>query len=308
MSDRVAIAGAGTALEGPIRRRPSRTPLVLLAPAAIVWLVVVLFPWAWSLVVSFTRYSATETAGPQAVGLQNYFRLLTDQTFWHSMALTIILVGVTVPAEITLGLFFAYLLSKSRRGTGVFQTLMVLPWVIVPVMAGFAWRLMLHPQYGVLTYLLEAAHVPSVGWLTDPHVVIFTAIAVETWRHTPIVMIILLAGLRSVPPDVLSAGRVDGCGELRLLRYVIVGSIRPFLVFATITAVMFEVRSFDIVYGLFQSGGPGNGAEVLGMYLYDTFTQSLDFGRSSAMAYLVLLVTFAATAWLARGAFRRVDE
>ncbi|GLY92300.1 carbohydrate ABC transporter permease [Actinoallomurus iriomotensis] len=287
---------------------PLPAPLLLLTPAALVLIGVVGFPWAWSLVTSFTRWSAMESSGPKPVGLHNYADVLTDGAFWHSVGLTALLVGITVPAEICLGFAIAYLLNKDRRGTGIFQILLILPWVVVPVMAGFAWRLMLHPQYGVITYLSHLLHLPTAGWLTQPHTVIFTAIIVEVWRHTPIAVIILLAGLRSVPPDILNAGRADGCGELRLIRHIVIGSIRPFIVFATVTAVMFEIRSFDIVYGLFQSGGPGDGANVLGMYLYNTFTTSLDFGRSSAVAYLLLIITFSATAWMARGAFKRVDE
>jgi multiple sugar transport system permease protein len=289
-------------LEGPY------LPYLLLLPTAVVLAAVIAYPWGWSLVVSFFHWSAIDTAPPNFVGLQNYAFILGSVDFWHAVAVTLILVAISVPLEMVLGFLLAYLLNQDMHGRIVFQTLLIVPMMVVPVMVGVAWTVILHPVYGLLNFLFSLLHIPPVGWMTDPKIAIVTVVIMEVWRNTPMVMLILLAGMRSIPGDVSDAARVDGATGLKYVWHVVLGWIRPFVMFSLLIMIMFELRTFDTVFALFKSGGPGQGAETLGVYLYERFTNGYDFGRSSAVAYMLLGITIIFSLWFARGAIKGVDE
>jgi ABC-type sugar transport system permease subunit len=207
-----------------------------------------------------------------------------------------------------LGFLLAYLLNTDLWGRGIFQTILIVPMMVMPVMVGIAWLAILHPVYGMLNYLTGLLHLPEIGWMTDPNVVVVTVAITEVWRNTPMVMLILLAGLRSMPGEISDAAKVDGATGIQFVSHVVLGWIRPFVMFSLLIMTMFELRTFDTVFALFHSGGPGQGAQVLGVYLFERFTNSYDFGKSSAVAYLLLLLTMVFSVWFARGAVRGVEE
>lgn len=283
-------------------------PYILLAPTGLVLLAGVAFPWAWSLVLSFFDWSAIRPGGPKFVGLSNYLSILSSSDFLHAVGLTVILVVITVPLQMLIGFGLAYLLNADLVGRAVFQTALLVPMMVMPVMIGVAFQVLLHPVYGVLTYWFSLIGLPAVGWTTDPRVVIVTVAIMEIWRNTPMVMIVLLAGLRSLPAELVDAAKVDGATRLRFVWHIVLGWIRPFVMFSTMIMTMFELRTFDTVFALFHSGGPSQGAAVMGIYLYERFTNTWNFGISSAIAYMLLLMTMAASLWMARGAVKGVEE
>jgi multiple sugar transport system permease protein len=280
----------------------------LLLPTGIVLAAVIAYPWAWSLAVSFFRWNPTDAGPPTFIGLRNYQAVLASGEFWHTFQVTLVLVAITVPAEMVLGFLLAALLNTDLVGRGVFQTILIVPMMVVPVMVGVSWLVILHPVYGILQYWFAVLGLPEVGWMTSPRVAVFTVALMEIWRNTPMVMLILLAGLRSLPGELSDAAHVDGASGLQYLWHVVLGWIWPFVMFCLLIMTMFELRTFDTVFALFHSGGPGQGAQVMGVYLYERFTNSYDFGRSSAVAYLLLLITMLFSLWFARGAARGVEE
>lgn len=313
-SARCSRAEVGRPASGsPWRRRAGfadeRTlPYLLLLPTGLVLAAVIAYPWGWSLIVSFFRWSPIDPVPPSFVGLHNYAAILSSAEFWHSLRVTLVLVGITVPAEMVLGFLLAYLLHTDLWGRAVFQTLLVIPMMVVPVMVGVAWLVIVHPVYGLFPYLFHLVGLPEIGWMTSPTMALVTVAVMEIWRNTPMVMLILLAGLRSLPGELSDAAQVDGATGLQYIWHVVIGWIRPFVMFCLLIMTMFELRTFDTVFALFQSGGPGQGAQVLGVFLYERFTNSYDFGRSSAVAYVLLLITMLFSLWFARGAIRGVEE
>lgn len=283
-------------------------PYLLLLPTGLVLAAVIAYPWGWSLIVSFFRWSPLDPGPPSFVGLHNYAATLASAEFWHSLRVTLVLVGITVPAEMVLGFLLAYLLNTDLWGRAVFQTLLIIPMMVVPVMVGVAWLVIVHPVFGLFPYLFRLVGLPEIGWMTSPTMALVTVAVMEIWRNTPMVMLILLAGLRSLPGELSDAAQVDGATGLQYIWHVVIGWIRPFVMFCLLIMTMFELRTFDTVFALFQSGGPGQGAQVLGVYLYERFTNSYDFGRSTAVAYILLLITMLFSLWFARGAIRGVEE
>ena len=283
-------------------------PYLLLLPTGLVLAAVIAYPWGWSLIVSFFRWSPLDPGPPSFVGLHNYAAILASAEFWHSLRVTLVLVGITVPAEMVLGFLLAYLLNTDLWGRAVFQTLLIIPMMVVPVMVGVAWLVIVHPVFGLFPYLFRLVGLPEIGWMTSPTMALVTVALMEIWRNTPMVMLILLAGLRSLPGELSDAAQVDGATGLQYIWHVVIGWIRPFVMFCLLIMTMFELRTFDTVFALFQSGGPGQGAQVLGVYLYERFTNSYDFGRSTAVAYILLLITMLFSLGFARGAIRGVEE
>jgi len=296
-------------LGGRLRRAASRnTPYVLLLPSAAILTAVLAYPWVWSFIVSFMRWSPIDPGGPTFVGFENYATIFGSAEFWRSVGLTLQLVLLTVPAELVLGFLLAYMLNTDLRGRGFFQTLLVMPMMVVPAMAGIAWLVMLHPVYGALPYWFGELGLPQIGWMIDPGTALYTVALVEIWRNTPMVMLILFAGLRSLPPELADAARVDGANGLQYVLFIVLPSLRPFILFCLLIMTMFELRTFDTVFVLFESGGPGQGAQVLGVYLYERFTSSYDFGISSALAYVLLGLTIVLSFWFAKGAVKGAAE
>ncbi len=283
-------------------------PYLLLLPTGIVLVAVLAYPWIWSLYVSFFHWSPIEAGPPRFLGFENYANVLTSPEFWHSVAVTLILVAISVPAEMVLGFLLAYLLNTDLPGRGIIQTILIMPMMVAPVMVGIAWLVILHPVYGVLPFWFSELGIPEVGWMTDPRMAIVTVALIEVWRNTPMVMIVLLAGLRSLSSELIDASRVDGASPLQHVLLIIIPSIRPFIMFCLLIMTMFELRTFDTVFALFQSGGPQQGARVLGVFLYERFTNSYDFGISSAVAYLLLFMTMLFSLWFAKGAIKGADE
>jgi len=283
-------------------------PYLLLLPTALVLVAVIAYPWGWSLVVSFFRWSPIQPGPPTFIAFRNYATILASGEFWHAVQVTLVLVGISVPAEMVLGFLLAYLLNTDLQGRGVIQTILIIPMMVMPVMVGVAWLVILHPVYGVLTYLCGLLHLPEIGWMTSPRLAVVTVALMEIWRNTPMVMLVLLAGMRSMPAELADAAQVDGATGLQYVWHVVLGWIRPFVMFCLLIMTMFELRTFDTVFALFHSGGPEQGAQVLGVYLYERFTNSYDFGFSSAVAYMLLLITMLFSLWFARGAIRGVEE
>lgn len=288
--------------------REQGLPYLLLFPTGAILVAVLAYPWAWSLIVSFYHWSAISPAPATFVGLDNYVSILSSGDFWHSFRLTLILVAITVPSQMILGFLLAYLLNTDLIGRGIIQTILIMPMMVVPVMVGIAWLVILHPVYGVLPYWFAVLGLPEIGWMTNPWLAIVTVSIIEIWRNTPLVMLVLLAGLRSLPLELAEAAKIDGASQLQYIRYVLLPGIRPFVMFCLLIMTMFELRTFDTVFALFQSGGPQQGARVLGVYLYERFTNSYDFGISSAVAYVILAVTMLFSLGFARGAIRGAGE
>lgn len=284
------------------------TPYILLVPSTVILTAVLAYPWIWSFVVSFMQWSPISPDGPSFIGIQNYVTIFSSPEFWRSLWLTLLLVLLTVPAELVLGFLLAYILNTDLPGRGLFQTVLIMPMMVVPVMAGVAWLVLLHPVYGTIPYYFDVLGLPQIGWMTSPQTAIFTVALVEIWRNTPMVMLILFAGLRSLPPELADASRVDGATALQHIFHIVLPNLKPFILFCLLIMTMFELRTFDTVFALFESGGPGQGAQVLGIYLYERFTNSYDFGISSALAYVLLALTIILSFLFAKGAIKGAAE
>ncbi len=262
------------------------------APAAVVVLAVILFPWGFTLVMSVMDWKVGQS--PAWVGLANYSKLFSDERFQLSVLRTIYFTAVSVIAPVVLGVAAAVCFHREFPLRGLARTIFILPMMATPVAIALVWTMMFLPQGGVMNFLLTSAGLPPSQWIYHPSTVIPTLVAIETWQWTPLVMLIVLGGLASLPTDPYEAAILDGANPWQVFRHITLPLVWPFIVVASVIRTIDALKAFDIIY-VMTLGGPGTASETINVLLYQTAFAYYDIGYGSAMVVvffvLILLVS-----------------
>ena len=267
--------------------------LLFVAPAALLLAVVTAAPMIY--VVWLSLQERTPFRAPAFAGTDNYLRLAADARFWNALANTIYFAALSVSLELALGLAVALAVARAGRLRSLVYGAILVPWAVPAVVSARMWEWMYNPEIGVLNYLLGA----RINWLGDPTLALHAAIAMDVWKSTPFVALLLLAGLQGVPRDLYRAAAIDGASAWTAFRRITLPLLAPVILVATVFRTIDALRVFDSVYVL-TGGGPANGTETLSIYAYKVLFQTLDFGYGSALAVAVLAITAAATLVYAR--------
>ncbi|HEX6994959.1 MAG TPA: sugar ABC transporter permease [Gammaproteobacteria bacterium] len=270
--------------------RIGERPAAFLAPAAAVLAVVTFFPIVYVLWLSLTHYSLIGDA-PSFAGVENFARLFADTRFWNALGNTLYFTVVSVALEIAIGLGFALLLARPFVGRAPMRAVVLLPWAIPTVVAARMWEWMYNGDFGVINYLFRT----DTNWLGDPVWAMHAAIAMDVWKETPFVALLLLAGRLSIAPDLYQAARLDGAGAWRSFRHITWPLLKPLLLIVLIFRTIGAFRVFDAIYVL-TGGGPANTTETLSIYAYKMLFQALEFGYGSAIAVAVFVCVAIITA------------
>ncbi|MFJ6751782.1 MULTISPECIES: carbohydrate ABC transporter permease [unclassified Streptomyces] len=266
-----------------------RAPLL---PALVFLIIVTQLPFLATLVISFTRWNALAPDNRGFAAFDNYTAVFTDPAMRASVGTTVLLTVTVVLVSLLLGLGLALLLDRSFRGRGIVRTLLITPFLVVPVASALLWK---HALYnasygllnGVLTWiwgLFGSDSPPQPDWMTDSPL---AAVEVSLiWQWTPFMMLILLAGLQSRPTDAVEAARVDGASTFDVFRYLTLPHLRRYLELAALLGTVYVVQNFDAVFTI-TSGGLGTAN--LPYTIYQTFYQAHDYGRASAQGVVVVL-------------------
>jgi multiple sugar transport system permease protein len=281
---------AAQAIEGSqtIRLAPNYWPFVV--PALVVVSAVIVFPWAFTLWMSVNRWTLGQSRS--FAGMENYLRLASDPRFWESLVHTLTYTSLSVAAPMLLGTVAALVFDARFPLRGLLRGVFVMPMMATPVAVALVWTMMFHPQLGVLNYLLSLVGIPAQEWIFNANTVIPSLVAVETWQWTPLVMLIVLGGLASVPREPFESAEIDGANAWQQFRYLTLPMIAPFLMIALIIRTIDALKSFDIIYAMTQ-GGPGTASETINIYLYNTAFSYYDIGYGSAMAVVFFIVIVA---------------
>jgi sorbitol/mannitol transport system permease protein len=278
----------------PLRRTGEWARRAPLLPALIFMIVVTQLPFIATLVISFTNWNAYYPDERGFAGFDNFKRVFTDQNMLHSVITTIILTAAVVLVSLVLGLVIALLLDRKFFGRRAVRTMMITPFLIVPVAAALLWKHALYnPTYGLLNGSINALwklfgqdNPPQPDWLTNnPLIAIEVALI---WQWTPFMMLILLAGLQSRPLDVIEAARIDGASTWQIFRYMTFPHLRQYLELGALLGSIYIVQNFDAVF-VITSGGLGTAN--LPYTIYQTFYTAHDYGRASAAGVVVVIGT-----------------
>ncbi|MGH7579345.1 MAG: carbohydrate ABC transporter permease [Gemmatimonadales bacterium] len=259
-------------------RREARLAYGMVAPAVTTILLIALFPLTWSVWESLHLHDLRMPwLGQPFVGLENYVEVLGDRRFWGAMAHTVWFAAASVSLELVLGCVLALAMNRTFRGRALVRASILIPWAIPTVVAALVWR-----------FMFEGME----GWLTDDLGAWLPVILADTWKETPFVALLLLAGLQGIDPALYEAARIDGASPWRQFRYVTLPLLAPAILVALIFRTMNAFRVFDLIYVL-TGGGPGTATEPIALYTFNSLMQNLRFGYGSALSVLVFLVTFA---------------
>lgn len=262
-----------------------RLPYLLMLPG-IALLLAVLYPFLSGVYWSFTDFDLTLGQNPAFNGLTNYFEAFGGGgEGLHAILVTFAYAALAVAVQTLLGFGVALLLMREGLHIRFFRALIVLPLLMPPVIATMMWRVMMTPD-GVLNYLITGVGLPAFDWLGSTSTALFSVVLIDTWIYTPFVILILLAGMQSIPTEVHEAARVDGASYLREVWNLVVPLLRPFFIIVIVFRGIDSLKMFDIIYTATR-GGPINATMNLHVQSYFTGIRSLNIGDS--MTFLVVL-------------------
>ncbi|HUS17072.1 MAG TPA: sugar ABC transporter permease [Chloroflexia bacterium] len=266
---------------------------LFILPAALFVAVMMIFPILYTLRLSLYRWSGSNTDPPQWVGLNNYTTLLsTDPRFTAALVRTFEFTIGAVAVELILGVAIALLLRGSFRGQHVVKTLILLPMVATPVAMGMAWLLMFEPTIGFANAVLQRFHIPAQGWLADTNQALPSLMLVDVWEWTPMIALIALAGLATLPEEPIEAARVDGANAWQRFIHITLPLLAPTLVVATLLRAIDALKTFDIIYTMTQ-GGPGFATETLNIYSYTQGFGYFQLGMASSLLEIFFAIVLA---------------
>jgi sorbitol/mannitol transport system permease protein len=284
---RVKTAASAARREAWLRRLP-------LLPAFLYVVLVTQIPFALTVYYSFFSWNLLKDDSFRFAGLDNYARLLTDESIRTAMLNTVVLTISVIAISVVLGLAVATLLNSEVFGKGLMRTLLIAPFLIMPTAGALIWKdTLLNPLFGLLPYLLTPFGLGRVDWVNQYPMA--SVVTVEVWRWTPFMMLIILAGLQSQNPEVLEAARVDGANAFQAFRRITLPLVRPFIELGALLGSLFVVQTFDSIFML-THGGPGEDTTNLPFLLYIVAFQGYSIGQASAIGVVaVILTTIVAT-------------
>lgn len=293
MSDQIAGSAMNTAVHAEKQR--NRRRWLPLLPTLIFLIVVTQIPFVVTILMSFTSWNIMYPDETAFGTLENYKNVFADQMIVDAMGNTVFMVVATVVICLILGLVLALLLNRKFKGRGVVRTLLITPFLIMPMASSLIWKhLFYNPQYGlyngILTWIadlfgMKAVHVDWTG--EAPMAAIITTLV---WTWTPFMFLILLAGLQAQDPDVLEAADVDGASAFSKFRYLTLPMLRPYIELSIVLGTIYLLNTYDQVFAITQ-GGPGTSTTNLPYAIYLTAFRGYDYGKAAAAGVIVVLAS-----------------
>ena len=276
------------AREIDLLERQKRLAWYLIVPAVFVVFLVIGYPLIQVLVYSFMKYKLDGVTPPSFAGIDNYLFIFSDSDFWHAVWITLIFTFFSVTIESVLGLTVALVANSNFKGRTFLRVAILIPWAIPTVVSSQIWRWMFNDIYGVVNVILANLHIipHKLAWLATPATALPVIIAVDVWKTTPFMSLLLLAGLQLIPADLYEAASIDGATGIRKFFSVTLPLVTPTLLVALIFRTLDALRVFDIFY--IMVGGQGNMATVA-VYNQQQLIAFLDAGVGSATSVVILI-------------------
>jgi len=285
-------------------RRRRRAGLAFVAPAAAFLAAVIVFPLGHAFWTSLHRVRGLNAT---FVGLGNYVRIFGDDAFWHSLGVSFAFTASAVVLHLAIGLALALVVNELRVGRTALRILFLTPWMVAPAVGATIWLWLLEPQFGVVNYLLRVAGIVAapVAWLGEPATAFASVVAVDVWRGVPFVMLLMLAGLQTIPVEQYEAAAIDGARAWTRFRYVTWPNLRYLVVVATTLDLINTIRHYDII-GVMTGGGPAGATEVLPVLIYNTAFRGNRLGEAAAIGVALLAIVLVLAIVYVRAA--RLDD
>jgi len=269
---------------------------LFITPTIVLLLAINIFPLIWTIYLSFTNFRANRPNAPlRWIGAENYARVLNDPDIWATFQVTARFVCWTILLQVLLGFGLAWLINQRFRGHGFWTTLILIPMMLSPAVVGNFWTFLYQPQIGLFNYViafLTGIEPSSFQMIGDVTLAPWAIVVVDTWMWTPYVMLICLAGLRSIPEYIYEAAEVDRAAPSRQISSITLPMVLPFLMLAVLFRGIENFKMFDLV-NLLTSGGPGSTTEVASINLKREAFEKWRTGFASAFAIILFVSVFA---------------
>lgn len=283
-------------------------PYALLSPAVLVTLTIVFFPMIQAVWMSFHDYVLFRPKVISFVGLKNFITAFNDEVFWISLRHTIVWIGITVPAQLFLGLCTALLLNQKFFWRPIARALIIIPWALPSVVIALMWVWIYDSNYGILNDLLLRANIlkTAIPWLADPDTALYAIILTLTWQGFPFFAVMILAGLQSIPTSYYEAASIDGASNFRQFWHITLPGISGVVFTAVLLRIIWVANSIDVIF-VMTGGGPGYATYTLPLYAFIKARTGLDFGYGSAIAVLFAIMLLSVVAIYLRRVSRDIS-
>ncbi|MBM7069406.1 carbohydrate ABC transporter permease [Actibacterium sp. 188UL27-1] len=265
-------------------------PYLLSMPALLVC-IGILIPFFTAVWYSLQHYRLSQPWNRGMNWGENYLNFLTDADFWNTLQISLLYAGLTVVLELILGLGIALLLQKRTRMNNLISIMLLMPLMTAPALAALMFKLMTNSNFGILNYFAQVLGFENMRWASSPDTALLTVILVDIWVYTPFIMILLLAGLRSLPTQPFEAAALDGVPRIQQFWRITLPMLMPYVLTAALFRLLDSIQQFDIIYAMTQ-GGPGDNLMVFQVEAYLNFFQSTNVGRSAALLIILWAITF----------------
>lgn len=263
--------------------------VLFLAPTAVYLLSLTLFPFIYSLYLSLHKIKLTNLSKKTFIGLENYTELFSDSLFRDACKNVALVTVTSIAIEIVFGFIVAkifYALRDNRVG-GTLRSLSIVPMMLTPICVGLIFSYIFNPVLGIANYMMAQAGLPQLGWLSDSSIALLTVTLINSWQWTPFMMLLMLAGLMSIPREQYEAAEVEGAKWWHVALAIEIPAIRGVVLVGVILRLIDNLRLFDIVY-VTTRGGPGTSTELVTLFAYKQDFQYFQVGYGSAAAVVIL--------------------
>ena len=273
------------------------------APAVMAIAAMMIFPVVYTFWLSFHEWFASSPKAPTFIGLDNYAKLiLTDPRFQGAFLRTFVFTLLAVGLQTMLGIAMALVFNEEFRGRGLFRTLFLLPMMATPVAVSLVWLMMYDPTSGLLNYLLSLLGIGPSLWVADPSIALLCLVVVDSWKFTPLIMLIVLAGLSALPAEPYESAIIDGASAVQLFWHITLPLLRPTIMVAVLFRSIDALKTFDSIF-VITRGGPLYASETLNIYSFMQAFQYFNMGYSSALLVIFFLIVMGVSVlfmWLRR--------
>ena len=264
------------------------TLIWFLVPISIYMVVFFLYPVVYNVFIGFFDLKLGGT--PVFIGTANYRKMLADSQFLKSLLTTLIFLFGAVSAEVLFGMLIAFLLNHENRIMEIIRTFILIPTVFTPLVAGLVWKSLYHPDLGMITYYLRKLGVNiGRGLIVERSLALLSVIIVDIWEWTPLMVIIILAGLKSLPTEPYEAAMIDGAGSVAIFFRITLPLLRPTLFVALLIRSLDALKVFDIIWAI-TGGGPGTSTTVANLRIYEVGINQLRVGYAAALSNVLLII------------------
>ncbi len=274
------------------KENTNRLAYMYVAPAIIIMALVVLYPFLYNIVVSFSNMNLSHFRDWSVKGIQNYILVLTDRTFWYFLFKTILWTGLNLIFHVGIGVYLALLLNKDIRGKSVYRTLLILPWAVPQYITALTWRGMFNSEYGAVNLLLNNFLGFQISWLSTEWGAFAACLITNIWLGFPFMMIIALGGLQSIPDELYEAADIDGASPWHKFRNITVPLLKPVMVPAVTLGVIWTFNNFNVVWLVSNGGEPSDTTHILVSWVYKAAFTYFRMGYAAAFSMIIFAILF----------------